>query len=573
MPGFFSNIFRPKVKSRAEIIDNIDEIVRESINRSVTTKQIPQKRGTIITADKGLVVTGPLSNSVAVGKLKKTLAPNRAVLPSGMFTNRFNMSDLYSAYIGENLVKFTIDKYTEATIRSGHFIKSKNLTVIKYLQKRLREIAYVSKSSFDEYVSDFMTSLMLYGNSYAVKHRQKEASSGRPYVDSNGKMMTPIASLYVEDPRKLILGEGPGGRMRYVRVSYDVHEIDLNAMNPSLFTSSEEHQSGIPFFYTPQFGGFLGLGRLQSSISSLFKSNSRREVEYVVYEDYEIDHIRYRHVPGEKIAMPPFWPTLNDIDSLRRIEENIELLVYNYGHPILHAKVGESTMPGDDSEVLAVQSKLEEMESNGFIATSNRVLIDMIGAESSALRVEAYLKYFQQRVLTGLWLSEVAVGIGDTSNRSTANVLDKLAQEKVRELQSIFVNHINNVFIELLLEAGLDIGWILDPENIPCFEFNEIDLEGKIRKEAHIINLWQGNMITSAEMRADLGRDPLTPEQLQDTYLERVSIPLAEAGKTDPMSSSAKTTQTNTAPKNQNGTAGPKKGINRSSIDDDSILW
>jgi hypothetical protein len=563
MPGILSRLFSretPK-KSRSEIIDDIDTIAREAINRN--TRENTFRKSVIVSADRG-----GSESTVAIGKLKKTLAPTRSLLNSGIYSNKFNMSDVYAAYIGENLIKFTVDKYVEAVVRSGYIIKSKNPSVVQYINKRLREIAFVAKISFEEYIADYITSLILYGNVYAVRHRQEDASSGKRYINTNKKEMIPIASLYVEDPRKLIIGEGPGGRMRYVRVSYDVSEIDLNNMNPSLFTTAEEHQTGIPFFHSPMgFGGFgFGFGFGSSNISRLFKVTPKRDVDYVVYEDYEISHIRYRHVPGEKISMPPFWPTLNDIDSLRRIEENIELLVYNYGHPILHAKIGEADRTGTDDEVQAVQSKLESMESNGFITTTNRVLINMIGAESAALRVDSYLAYFQKRVLTGLWLSEVAIGIGDTSNRSTANVLDKLAQEKVRELQRAFVSDIDNVFIELLLETGADLNWILHPDNMPTFEFNEIDLEGKIRKEAHLMTMWQSNMITADEMRIDLGRDPLTEKDWDNTFTFKVAIPLKDSG-TSPTDAGARSTQRNLAPKNQHGTAGPKKGINKSATE------
>jgi len=557
---FFNKLRADREQRRIqEIVDDIDSIARSAINRSITLKDSNN-------AISRRNIENAFGNSKAiVGKLKKTMAPSREISSTGIYINNFNMSDLYTAYVGENLVKFSVDKYIEATIRNGAYIDSKNPLIVQYLNKRFKEFEVVSKCPTSELISDFMYSLITYGNSALVRYRNNKSSSGRPYVRWDGASLNPIASLYVEDFRKILIGEGPLGRIRYLRLPQNVDTMNINSINPSLFTLGKNDiiGSAIPLF-NPIYNLMYGL---YGDLSKLFKLSTNRLRDYLLYEEDDILHVRYHHVPGEKIAMPPFWPTLNDIDSLRRIEENIELLVYQYGHPLLHGLIGDEKKPGEQPEIDDLQKKLQGLEENGFIITDNRTLIKMVGAESQALRLEAYLTYFYRRVLTGLWLSEVAVGVGDTSNRSTANTLDKLSQEKVVELQNIFSASIQSVLIELLLEAGAEMSWILKPENIPSWKFNPVDIEGLIKKEAHTLTKWQAGMLTESEMRREIGREPITDAERNQTYTYLHQIPLAlskkSATETSTASASKKVTQQQLRPSNQHGTkSGPSQSQN-----------
>ncbi len=525
------------------IIDQTDTIFRESFNKRMHRNDV-----TGISIDPG---ASPSFGKSIVGTLKKRFAPDRGI-QEGMHINKFKMTDMYTSYVGENLVKFSVDKYAEACVRNGFYIDSKNPLVTKYLNKRFKEFEIISKTPTTEMITDALMSIIMYGNCPLILHRQKEASSGNEYTRWDGQVMTPIASIYTEDFRKMLIGEGPAGRQRYVRIDRNVDDVNFNSINPSLFNLPKGtiYGDNLPL-YAGYFGGFTG-------INNLFKTSSARRKQYIVYEEDEVCHIRYHHVPGEKIAMPPFWPTMNDIDSLRRIEENIELLVYQYGHPIMHGKVGDDKKRGDQNEIDDLYAKIERMESNGFLVTDNRTMIEMIGAENQALRLDFYLMYFYRRVLTGLWLSEVTVGIGDTSNRSTANTLDKLSQEKVVELQNIFAQAMQPIMLELIQEAGASISWAMLPENIPNFVFNPVDIEGLIKKEAHTLVKWQANMLTEDEMRRELGKEPLKDSERESTYTYLHSIPLAETSpkldNTNPDNkASNKVNQKTLRPANQNG--------------------
>lgn len=58
---------------------------------------------------------------------------------------------------------------------------------------------------------------------------------------------------------------------------------------------------------------------------------------------------------------------------------------------------------------------MDRLDDYGGVTTSERVEIRAIGAESLALRVESYLKYFKDRVMLGLGVSDLDMGVGDSN--------------------------------------------------------------------------------------------------------------------------------------------------------------
>ncbi|MBN3585794.1 hypothetical protein JYB64_25730, partial [Algoriphagus aestuarii] len=83
----------------------------------------------------------------------------------------------------------------------------------------------------------------------------------------------------------------------------------------------------------------------------------------------------------------------------------------------------------------------------------------------------------------------------------------------------------NFIIHELLLEGGFDP--ITNPRDDVDFVFNEIDLDAKIKSENQAVFLYQHNAITEDEMRARIGKDPITDRS--KLYLNLVTIPRALA--------------------------------------------
>jgi len=176
---------------------------------------------------------------------------------------------------------------------------------------------------------------------------------------------------------------------------------------------------------------------------------------------------------------------VNDFEGIGQLvrEENIELLIYQTLFPIFQYKVGTETKPAGDirladgtviSEVDYVRSQIAMMPSEGGIVTPERHDIEFIGAEGKALKAREYLDYFKTRVLSGLGVSSVDMGEGDTANRATANAMSTSMIDSVKDFQDIIEETINSEVIkELLIESTFSFD-VLDDENIVTLKFKLI---------------------------------------------------------------------------------------------------
>jgi len=461
-----------------------------------------------------------LPTEVSIGRFTKINIPQRSDLAGRVFINNYFFDDLDKAYQGETYVKYAVDRYVESVLRNGWSIVSGNAKVVGYLEKRFHEMAIASSTTMEEMFSDFLSTTILYGNAFLIKYRNAKSSSGKPVTRSDGRTIPPIASLFIEDTRKMHIAMTGANRYIYIRTPQNITGRTPNTLNTYAFPfglNAFSSYTGYPKSHTPPA---IISGQIAQAISA---GRSGRIGDIRIYRDLDVAHIRYHHVPGEKWAMPPFWPVLPDVDTLRRIEENVELLMYQYGHSLLHAAIGSDQRPGSKADVATITQKMKDMEGNGFIATDHRVNLEFKGAEGKAIRAEEYLKYFKARAFSGLWLSSTTVGEGDSANRATAETVDMIRQDKTIELQRILQKELQPILIELLLEAGVDYGWALQPENIPAIHFPEVDVNKKIALESHILNLYNSNVITETEARVLLGMKPLDEKERSGLFVYAVS--------------------------------------------------
>ena len=149
-----------------------------------------------------------------------------------------------------------------------------------------------------------------------------------------------------------------------------------------------------------------------------------------VFKPEKIAHLTYNKRTGFTMGTPPLESVKDDIMALRRIEESVETLIYKSLFPLIHVKVGTESKPatilsnGED-EVASMTSVMSDLDDYGGVTTNERVEIKAIGAESLALRVESYLEYFKDRVMLGLGVSDLDMGIGDSSGKATGQIVSQ----------------------------------------------------------------------------------------------------------------------------------------------------
>jgi hypothetical protein len=217
-------------------------------------------------------------------------------------------------------------------------------------------------------------------------------------------------------------------------------------------------------------------------------------------------------------------PVLDDIRALRKIEENIELLIYQHLFPLFQYKVGTKDAPAGitetgQREIDVVRQEIQFMPSEGGIVTPERHEISTIGAEGRALRAEIYLEYFKKRVISGLGISAVDLGEGSTSNRSTADNMSRNLIDSVQNVQQMLESFVDQKIIkELLLESTFG-DEVLNEENVVRLKFKEIDIDAQIKKEAHLADQFNKDVITHDEGRRRMGYEPIiipTPEEIDN---------------------------------------------------------
>lgn len=549
----FRNLFR---RSPDRIVKNMDEVYKDWNTRNETPQDVVQVATPV--ADK---TPSLRTNSMSSGQLKvvnKELT--RPLMRGSIYLNYYNLGEMLLAYQGEAYFKYSVDRYVESVMRNGWKIISKNPKVAEYLQKRIREIEIVSKTSFNELLRDWLHQILIYGNAFVAIERTTRNSTGQEYTRFDGKRMLPISYLRVMDARKIHIGQNMRRQLIYIKTNGVPKSTYHNPINP-LLIPAEAGFGGYPPLNVSTMGSYVGL--MWQGVLNSNKKNTRNRYYSIFDEDHMI-HTRYHHNPGARWSMPPFWPVLMDIETLRKIESNVELLMFQYGNMLLHAKIGDDKRRGTREEIRELRQELNDMEGDGFIVTDNRVDLDAIGAEGKAIRAENYLKFFKNRVLTGLWLSETGVGESG-AGRNTGDIIDDIRQDKTIELTNILQLDIQRILIELLLEAGprVTIDWVLKPENVPDIHFPEVDMRKKIMLETHAVNMYQGNMITVDEARLMTGREPMSKSDEKKLFVNMVTIPAKKAGIVAKAEAAAKTAASKVQPTNQHGTKpGPTRSKN-----------
>lgn len=384
----------------------------------------------------------------------------------------YNLSDIGRIEDTDSYVRQAFDKKVGLLFKEGFVISGRNENVVQYVNQRLQQIRQVTGVPFDQFLRSVGSAVVKKNNAFIVKVRKAKASGGRVRKDLSGKKLEPIAGLFT----------APAETMR--------PEIQGN----KIIGWKQE---------TPQ------------GMSELFPAQ-------------DVIHIAYQVKDGFIFATPSLIPVVDDIRALRKLEENTELVVYQFLFPLLHYKVGSKERPagvGTDGvdEITRARSEIELMPSEGGIVTSERHEINLIGAEGRALRVESYLDHFKQRVFAGLGMSAVDFGEGETANRATADNMSRNLVDSVKDIQDIIEMYINHFVIDELLEESTFGQDVFLPENHCSLVFREVDIDAQIKKENHAAELFSKDMFGLNQSRERIGVQPIalpTPKEVnlgQDT--------------------------------------------------------
>lgn len=448
----------------------------------------------------------------------------------GIIYPEYDLLEPFTIVDTESFYKEALERKLSLMFREGFAIVGDNSNWVEYIETRLDQMAFVTENSTVNLFKDILWNLLVCSNCVLVKMRDSAASGGKA-SDKNGNMV-PVAGYIICPPHTIFpYMDGAGRIIKWRR--------------------------------------FFGDAR-----------------PWRDYDPEDIVHFYWKRKPGHIFGTPDAAAVRDDIFALRRLEENVELLMANCLFPFVHVAVGTETNPAEylpdgRSEVDVYRADIASMPKEGIFVTDERVKVTVYPMNKGAA-YEQILQHYKSRVFTGLGVSAVDMGESDTASRSAADTVSQNLKDKIKAELGWFCEQAKYKILKgLFQEAPFQLSVQKAVKDVSV-EFHEIDAESKIKNETHAINTFNQNGITQTELRRTLKRKPLTEEQKNDTnhklHVESLIKEKAKASgggklakkksaKKKTASAKTKATKTKVQPTNQHKTnTGPHKA--KSSVEE-----
>jgi len=395
---------------------------------------------------------------------------------AGFAEPEYNLAEIFKAMDTESYMRLAFDKHEELILKGKWGFKGQNPATRSYVMKRLHEISWSQNEPLERIIEAGIEDLVESSNVFYVLARKEGEET---YRSRFGRNLAPITGIF---------SPNSAGMKPFIRTSKrGVREI------------TNWHQ--------------VTGGRV-------FKK----------FKPYNVVHMPFRKKKGHIFGTPFPIPVLDDILALRRIEELVEVLVHKHAFPFFHYKVGTETEDAreyDDghSEVNDVRAEIANMPFEGGLVTPYRHEIVVLGTKNKAVNAEPYVQYYEARVLSGLNLSGIDIGRGETANRATAQTMSKGLSDRCTRFQEFFSWYFTYFILD---ELVLEMGELPIPENRVYLVFQTIDQEERRAHENHSLALYQGGLLDEDEARIEISRDPVTDEQRKRMHFEILEKKLAE---------------------------------------------
>lgn len=447
------------------------------MNKTKKLSNTPKQAATI---NKDYVL--PSSDQLAIPYVKGKMLKTGIDLPNKFIRNRlllvypeYQFDELILAEDVDGYMRRAIGRKTAIMVNKGWSIQGDDPKQVEYVRRRMADIGYKQDKSFSMLIQELCQDYLRYSNALLVK--QRSATAALPgqirytYIDGRKTTLEPVAAYFRMDPR-------------FVR--------------PLLDPKDARKQSGWRY-YLP--------------------NNT-----YLVFGMHDVVHFYFDKRPGNLMGTPTNLPAIDDIRALRRLEENLELLVYQHLFPLFTVTVGDKDSGGPvlyedgSSEIDTVVEQVQRMAAEGGWVMPYRWKMDVLDIKK-LLPIETYIAHFKSRIYTSLGVSGIDMGEGDSANRSTSDALSGMIEDDVKLYQKSFADIFTHEILgEILLEAPFKVD-ILEIEKNAKLVFEEVNLDNKIKAENHDMLKFQGNVITHEEVRKKHGHHPVQEKEKEGLML------------------------------------------------------
>lgn len=384
----------------------------------------------------------------------------------------YDLEEISRAADVEPYVAQSIKRHREMILKEGFELNGSDDEMVDYVKDRLFEIELITDITTEQWLREFVTNFVMSHTSFLVFRRDRTRSSGGR-IRRFGRTLDPIAGIFVPAPSTM--------------------EVQTN-------------EYGQPLKWKQRFENL-------NSTRAVNKRNNEFSIDDVVIATMD-------KKSGYTFGTPYILPVLDDIRVLRRLEELVVVLSSKEAFPLYHYKIGTENKPAqiyDDgtAETDQALAQVAGMPAQGFIVTSERYEIKLVSKSGASLNLEPFLKYFEDRVLAGLRLSELDLGRSGAASKGTASNINKNLEDACKDYQQVISDIITKkLILPICLEGGFDV----TRENLVRFEFPMINREEHRARQTHGLSLYQANAITIDEFRKEyLIKKPFTEEDVFKT--------------------------------------------------------
>lgn len=387
----------------------------------------------------------------------------------------------------ESIVARLFDRMAALSWKEGWKLESRNEQALAYVERRLYETEVMSWRPVESVFRDAFNDLIAFSNAFILKVRREDFSSGNTHK-LGGRELKPIAALEVLDP-------------------------------VTMFPIRERRQDGT-------VGRHIGWQQVVE--------DDRGGSQQKFFSLADVVHVTFRKKGSHLFGTPLTVPVADDIRSLRRNEEYMDIVSAKNAFPTYQYRIGDKDNPpevfeGGYSEIDIVQAELNQMPPEGVLVVPGHHVVEPINVSGSFVDVVPYIGYYRKRVVTGMGASLIDIGESDAATRDSANNVSQNLIDLMKDMQDAFEEKVSlEIFQELLLEAG--DRFQLSPANKVFMIFHEIDQEAKEKRENHVLNMVEKSFYTINEGRRALGMRDLEDADYEDMYFTKVVIP-TEKGK------------------------------------------
>ena len=363
-----------------------------------------------------------------------------------LFTRpEFNLAEIRDASEADSYVKISLSKYSYLIYKAGWKFKSENQQAIDYLDQRFRIMSYCTGVPMDILMQGVADDLIRYSNAFLLKSRVERIPG--------------VKAQPINDDGLIVGG--------YTRV--DPCSIRIKRDKHGNILKYEQGRGGNKKQFKPE----------------------------------DVIHFYLDKDANNAFGTPRILAALEDVKLLRKIEGNVTALIYRFAMPLYHWKIGypEPGFQGTDGEIAKAKQEIEMGSLDGVFITNEKTEIKAIGSEGTAINMQPYLNYFENRVFSALGVSAAQMGRGGA--KQDADSMEQQVHDTVKFVQRMMSEFIEKkMLMELLLEGGFNP---FERDNYVDYVFEEISLETQIKKENHEINKYQSNVTTFNEARRRMG--------------------------------------------------------------------